>query len=124
MRIFSYYERKRFNQNANRLMFSTILKGDNLYKSNSTFISLIYTFPWRETNLFTRQVNVQIGKSILIILSIMEKCRHLREINTLPSISSLTDRVFSILRPKKYGSDPSEMHIKVVIPAPTQLKIT
>ena len=42
-----------------------------------------------------------------------------REINTLPSISSLTDRVFSIFRQKEVQSDPSEMDIKVVIPAPT-----
>ena len=42
-----------------------------------------------------------------------------REINILPSISSLTDRVFSIFRQKKVRSDPSEMDIKVVIPAPT-----
>ena len=47
-------------------------------------------------------------------------CRLWREINTLPSISSLTDRVFSISRQKRVRSDPSEMDIKVVIPAPTQ----
>ena len=39
--------------------------------------------------------------------------------NTFPSISSLTDRVFSIFRQKKVRSDPSEKDIKVVIPAPT-----
>ena len=49
-----------------------------------------------------------------------ERCRLWREINTLPSISSLTDCVFSIFRQKKVWSDPSEMDIKVVIPAPTQ----
>ena len=37
-----------------------------------------------------------------------------------PSTSSFTDRVFSIYRQKSYGSDPSELDIKVVIPAPTQ----
>ena len=54
-------------QNANSLIFSTILKGDNSYNNNCTFISPIYTFPWRETSLFTRQIKVQIGKSTLII---------------------------------------------------------
>ena len=49
-----------------------------------------------------------------------ERCRLWREINTLPSISSFTDHVFSIFRRKKYGSDLSEMDIKIVIPAPTQ----
>ena len=49
---------------------STIPKGYNLYNNNCTFISPIYTFPWRETELFTRQIKVQIGKSTLIILFI------------------------------------------------------
>ena len=49
-----------------------------------------------------------------------KRCRLWREINTLPSLSSLTDRVLSIFRQKKVRSDPSEMDIKVVIPAPTQ----
>ena len=49
-----------------------------------------------------------------------EGCRLWREINTLPSIFSLTDGVFSIFWQKKVRSDPSEMDIKVVIPAPTQ----
>ena len=38
--------------------------------NNCTFVSPIYTFPWRETELFTRQIKLQIGKSNLIILSI------------------------------------------------------
>ena len=90
------------------------------YNHNCTFISPIYTFPWRETELFTRQIKVQIGKSTLIILFTKEKCRLWREINTFPSISFLTDRVLSIFRQKRVRSDPSEMDIKVVIPAPTQ----
>ena len=36
----------------------------------------------------------------------------------LPSISSLTDRVFPIFRQEKVRSDPLEKDIKVVIPAP------
>ena len=27
----------------------TVLEGNNLYNNNRTFISPIYTFPWRET---------------------------------------------------------------------------
>ena len=49
-----------------------------------------------------------------------EKCRLWREINTFPSISSLTDRVFSIFRQEEVRSDPSKMDIKVFIPLPTQ----
>ena len=45
----------------------------NIYINNCTFISPIYTFPWRETYLFTRQIKVQIGKSTLIILFIKGK---------------------------------------------------
>ena len=47
-------------------------KSYNLYNYNCTFISPIYTFPWRETYLFTRQIKVQMGKSTLIILFIKE----------------------------------------------------
>ena len=52
---------------------STIRKGYFFYKYNSTFVSPIYIFPWREAYLFTRQIKVQIGKSFLIILSIKGK---------------------------------------------------
>ena len=41
-----------------------------LYNNNCTSISPTYTFPWRETYLFTRQIKVQIGKSTLIIIII------------------------------------------------------
>ena len=27
----------------------TVLEGNNLYNNNCTFVSPIYTFPWRET---------------------------------------------------------------------------
>ena len=95
-------------------------KGYNLYNNNSTFISSIYTFPWRETYLFTRQIKVQIGKSTLIILSIKEKMPTLPRNKDPSPISSLMHRVFSIFRREKYRSNPSKMDIKVVNPAPTQ----
>ena len=50
-----------------------IPKSYNIYKNSSTFVFPIYTVPWRKTLLFTRQINVQIGKSTLIILSIKRK---------------------------------------------------
>ena len=54
--------------------FSTFLKSYNFYNNNNIiFISPIYTFPWRETQLFTRQIKVQLGKSTLLILSIKGK---------------------------------------------------
>ena len=93
--ISSYYEGKESQINTTVNDYKgTISNVYNLYKNNSTFISPIYTFPWRETQLFTRQIKVQIWKSTLITLFIKEKCRLLGEMNTFPSISSFTDRVF------------------------------
>ena len=51
----------------------TIPKSYNLYKNNCTFVSPIDTNPWRETYLFIRQIEVQIGKSALVILFIKGK---------------------------------------------------
>ena len=48
-RISSQCEGKGFSQNANSLIFSTTLEGDKLKNNNSTFISAIDTFSWRET---------------------------------------------------------------------------
>ena len=69
----------------------------------SIFISPIYTFSFTPTIKITK-----------------ETCRLWRETNTIPFISSFTDRVFSIVRRKMYGSNPSQMDTKVLIPAPTQ----
>ena len=49
-----------------------------------------------------------------------KRCRLWPEINTFASISSLIGCVFFIFRGKKYEPNPSEMDIKVFIPAPTQ----
>ena len=52
--------------------------------------------------MFTREIKVKVGQSTLITLIIKRKrCRIWREINIFPSISSLTDSVFSIFRQKK-----------------------
>ena len=42
-----------------------------------------------------------------------------RKKTTFPSISSITVRAFSIFRKKMDGTNPSEVEIKVFIPAPT-----
>ena len=57
----------------------TTPEGYNLYNINSTFNSPSYTFPRRETYLFTRQFKVQIGKSTLIILTLREEMQTLAE---------------------------------------------
>ena len=64
---------KRVSNKYSQVIFienGTIPKGYNVYDNNCTFISPIYTFPWRETKLFTRQIKVQMGKSTLTILFI------------------------------------------------------
>ena len=51
----------------------TISNGYRLHNPYITFLSPIYTFLWRDTNLFTRQMKVQIGKRTLIIIFIKGK---------------------------------------------------
>ena len=63
----------------------TIPQNHNFYKHICAFISPIYTFPWRETQLFTRQIKVRIGKSILFILFIKGKMPTLAR-NKHPSV--------------------------------------
>ena len=69
--VSSKFERKSFQriQTVKKIFIKngTIPKGYNLYINNCTFISPIYAFPWRQTQLFTRQIKVQKGKSTLII---------------------------------------------------------
>ena len=72
--------------------------------------------------MFARQVEVQIGKSTVEKYSIEgESADSGGKKTTLPSISSLIERAFSIFRQKMDGPNPSELDIKVSIPAPTLL---
>ena len=88
-----------------------------------SFTSLyFFTFSRREPYLFTRQVKVQIGKGTVERYSIKgESAVSGGKKTTLPSISSLIGRAFSIFRQKMDGPYPSEMDIEVSIPAPTLL---
>ena len=99
----------------------TIPKSYNLHNKNCTFLSPIFTLPWRETLLFTRQIKVQIGKSTLIILFIegQDADPGGKQTPVHPFLPSQTAS-FPSFDGKRYGCDPSEMDIKVVIPAPTQ----
>ena len=71
-----------------------------LYIKSCTFLSPIYTFRWRKTQMFTRQFNVQKGKSTLFILFTEEKYQLWRERKTFPFISPFMDLVFSMFRQK------------------------
>ena len=96
-------------------------KSYKLYIVNNPFVSPIYTFSLAGIIIVYRPIQGTIRyKKDLIILSIKGKSRLWREINASPSISSFIDRVFSVFRRRKYDSNPSEMDIKVAIPAPTQ----
>ena len=81
--------------------------------------SYLYFSLARNTIVYTPDQGTNREKYFNHIIYQRERCRLWREINTFPSISSLTDRVFSIFRQKKVRSDPSEMDIKLVTPAPT-----
>ena len=100
------------------LIKSTIPKGYSLYNNSSTFVCPIYTFPWRKTKLLKRQINEQIGKSTLIILSIKGKMPTLAGNKHLSVHLFLHGtRSFLSFDRKKQGSNPTEMDIKVVTPA-------
>ena len=122
MTISSNMKEKGFNKSKQLIMSKLVQYQKAAICIIITVLSflLFILFPWQETKLFTRQSKVQIRNSTLIILSIKEKCRLWREIKTSRSISFFIDRVFPYFDGKTYGSNPSKMHIKVVLPAPTQ----
>ena len=68
---------------------------------------------------FTCQVKVEIEKNTFFIDTLKWKCQLWQERNTFPSIFSLIGRVFTFIRQKIDAPDPSELDIKMLIPAPT-----
>ena len=113
---------KGFNQSEQLTFFkeiNTVPKATKLY-NNSTFVSAIYTFSLAGNIIVYTPNQSTIREKYFNQIICKGKCQLWREINTSPSIYSFIDRVFSIFRRKKYGSNPSEMDIKVVIPAPTK----
>ena len=72
--------------------------------------------------MFTRQVKVQIGKNTVERYNIKGRSADSGgKKTTFASISSLIGRAFSVSGQKMDGPNPSEMDIKVFIPAPTFL---
>ena len=95
---------KAFNQ-SKQLMISENEYNTKGYKLlcyySSTSVPPIYTFSLAgNINVYT-PIECTNSEKCLTKLSIKEKCRLWREINTSPSISSFIDRVFSIFRQKK-----------------------
>ena len=117
IRVSSHYEGKGFNQKRNSLIFSTILECDKLYNNNSTFISPIYTFPWRETYLFARQIKVQQEKSTLIILFKKEKMQTFAG-NKYPSVHFCLHepRLLHLLTEKSTGPNRRKWTSKWLFP--------
>ena len=93
----------------------------NKEHQNSTLISLIYTFS-RAGNIivYTPSQSTNREEYFNYVHYKDKRCRLWREINTFSSISSLIGCVCSTFRRKKYKPNPSEMDMKVLIPAPTQ----
>ena len=70
--------------------------------------------------LLTRQVNVRNKEKYFIHHNIkVENCDSGGKQTTFPSICSLKGRAFSIFRQKRQGPNPSELDIKMFIPAAT-----
>ena len=87
-----------------------------------TFGSPTYTFipfPWKETKMFARQVKVQIRKSTNNVTTSKLECQLWSEKNNFSIHFSLIGRAFSMFRQKLDGPNPSELNIKVLVPAPT-----
>ena len=94
-------------------------KATNLYNKNSTFVSPIFTFFLAENTIaYTPKQGTNREKYFIHIIYKAKYANSGWKRNTYPSISSFMDRVFSIFQREKYGSNPSEMDIKVVIPTP------
>ena len=114
----SGYNKTRRTSFCQKQLTEVFFKATKFNNRNTIVLSflLFLHFPWRETKLFTRQVKVQIVKSSLIIILSKEKMQTLAGKKHLSPIPSLIYRVFSI-----FGrSNPSNVHIKVLIPALTQ----
>ena len=99
-------------------------KGYKLYDNSCTFVYTSYTFPLAGNRIVYTPIQGTKREKYLNHIIYKGKMSTLLGINTSPSNSSLRDRVVSIFRRKKYGSNPSEMGIKVIIPVPTQQIIT
>ena len=98
--ISSYYEGK--GQTVNVFWQRIQNQRLKIYRIILVFSSFLFIpFPWRETLFSIGQLKVQMGKSTWIILSLKEKCRLWRVIDTSPSISSFIDSVYFIFRQKK-----------------------
>ena len=123
MSISSIMREKDLNK-SKQLMISNWVqyrKTRNLCINNSTFVSPIYTIPWRETKLFTRPFKVQKGEKYLNHIIYKGKMPTLAG-NKHLSIHFFLHRpsLLPFFDKKKYGPNLSETDIKVVIPAPTQ----
>ena len=102
--ISSFHEGKSFNKSKQLRIKKLCTISEKLQFHIIMVLSflLFRSFPWRETNLFTRQFKVKMEENALIIIFTEEKCRLWRK-NSFSSISSFTHCLFSIFRKKSAG---------------------
>ena len=113
---------KSFNQSEQFTFFkkiSTVPKATKLYNNIHTLVSPIFTFSLAGNIIVYTPIQSTNREKYFNHIIYFKKMPTLAGKNTSPSISSFIDRVFSIFRRKKYMSNPSEMDIKVLVPAPT-----
>ena len=92
----------------------------NNINNNKTSISPSYTFSLAGKIIVYTPIQGTKREKYFNLIIYRGKMPTLAGKNTSPSISSFINRVFSIFRRKKYGSTPSQMDTKVVIPTLTQ----
>ena len=95
-------------------------KINNNNNNNKTSISPSYTFSLAGKIIVYTPIQGTKREKYFNLIIYRGKMPTLAGKNTSPSISSFINRVFSTFRRKKYGSTPSQMDTKVVIPTLTQ----
>ena len=120
----NFFERENsFNQYKQFIMKKISFnktKGCNLCIYKSNFVSPIHTFSLAGNIIDNSPIQGTNRGEYFNQIIYKGKVPTVAGLNTLPSISSFIDRVFSIFRQKMYGFNPSEMYTKVLIPAPPQ----
>ena len=103
-----------------RILLQQYHSRNYLYYISNNFVSPIYTFSLAgKIIVYTPSQGTFREKYFNHTIYKGKNADFWWKINISPSICYLMDRVFSIFWQKKYGSNPPEMDIKVVIPLPT-----
>ena len=112
-------------QTVNDVRFSTIPKACNLYNNKSNFVSPIYTFSLAGNIIVYTPNQGENREKYFNHINYQGKTPTLTG-NKHPSVHFFfhRPRLFHLSRKKMQRSSPSEVEIKLAIPAPTQLMKT